>query len=131
MKQLLYNPWILAVGSYLLSAFIIWCLKYFYTNYIIRKKKRNTYVSQQDTIEHVMPLVLVVDKESRENINFQKLSNIVKAVYREKGYEASLLSYSRITGRIEIKNGRKVDMISQLIGKLVLEFNIKHIEVKT
>ena len=70
-------------------------------------------------------------------ISYEELGNIAydckaytKALYyKEKGFEASVLSYSRITGRLEIKNGNRKEIFSPLIGRLVLEFNIKSIEL--
>ena len=129
MEQLIYNPWILAVGGPLMTAIVIWCCTR--TSAYLKRKSHNSNKtsSQPNQLEYVRSLVLIIDRESRNNIQFKKLSQVVNTVYQEKGYEASLLSYSRTTGRLEIKMGMRKDIISKLIGMLVLEFKIKQIDI--
>jgi len=131
-KDILYDPWTITIGGTLVVSFITWTIRY-----ISSRLKRNIKATasqresnkEKTSIEHVAPLVLIIDEESRENIQFWKLGNVVKEIYKEKGFEASVLSYSRTTGRLEIKNGNRKEIVSPLIGKLVLEFNIKSIEL--
>lgn len=131
-KDYIYNPWVLEIGGALVVAFIIWIISRIYSwlksKIAIVSKKENDKV-ENATIEYVAPLIIIIDEESRYNISFSKLGKVVKDVYKEKGYEASVLSYSRITGRLEIKNGNRKEIFSPLIGKLVSEFKIKSIEI--
>ena len=132
-QKVIYNPWALAIGGPLATAFIIWIFSRIYSS-LKRKDKMTTIAKSNNdnnkkTEEHVSPLILIIDEESRYNICFSQLGKVVKDVYKEKGFEASVLSYSRTTGRLEIKNGVRKEVISPLIGRLVMEFNIKSIGV--
>jgi len=132
-KEIIYNPWLLAIGGPLATAFILWITSCIYS--CLRRKDKKTTGTQRNndeskkTTEYVAPLILIIDEESRYNISFSQLGKIIKDVYKENGFEASVLSYSRATGRLEIKNGNRKEVISPLIGKLVLEFKIKSIKL--
>lgn len=132
-KEIIYNPWSLAIGGPLTTAFILWIISRVYSH-LRRKDKKNTESIRDNdeykkTIEYVAPLILIIDEESRYNISFSQLGKVVKDVYKEKGFEASVVLYSRTTGRLEIKNGNRKEIFSPLIGKLVSEFKIKSIEI--
>lgn len=133
LQEVMYNPWALAIGGPLATTFIIWIFSRIYSR--LKRKDEKTTVKKcsnddnKKTTEHVSPLILIIDEESRYNISFSQLGKVVKDVYKEKGFEASVLSYSRTTGRLEIKNGARKGVISPLIGRLVMEFNIKSIGV--
>lgn len=133
-EKVLYDPWTLAVGGPLLTAIIIWISSRLYSFLKNRNKPNEVFNRRRNedntTTEKVMPLILVVDAESRNNINFKQLSKVVEAIYKENGYEAFVSSYSRVTGRLEIKNGKRNDIISQLIKKLSIEFEINKLEMK-
>lgn len=133
MERYLYDPWVITIGGALVVSIITWIIGKIYSRWK-KKDKRTTDTrinndEEKTSIEHVAPLVLIIDEESRENIQFWQLGKVVKEVYKEKGFEASVLSYSRTTGRLEIKNGARKEVISPLIGRLVMEFNIKSIGV--
>lgn len=132
-KEIIYNPYSVTIGGSLVTALIIWIIRRIYS--CLKSKDGKTTEIQRGnddykkTIEYVAPLILLIDEESRNNICFSKLGKVVKDVYKEKGFEASIKSYSRTTGRIEIKNGNRKEMVSPLIGKLVMEFKIKSIKL--
>lgn len=131
-KDIIYDPWTIAIGGPLVCAFIIWSISYISSRLRRNKKAKASQKERnegKESIEYVAPLVLIIDEESRDNINFHRIGKVVKEVYKEKGFEASVISYSRITGRLEIKNGNRKEIFSPLIGRLVLEFNIKSIEL--
>lgn len=128
----IYNPWILEIGGALVVAFILWIISRLYS--WLRSRIAIVTAKEKDkvgktTIEYVAPLTIIIDEASRYNISFSQLGKVVKEVYKEKGFEASVLSYSRTTGRLEIKNGNRKEIFSPLIGKLVSEFKIKSIEI--
>jgi hypothetical protein len=130
-KEIIYNPWSLAIGGPLATALILWIISLIYSR--LKRKVKKTTETKRDidehkkTTEYVAPLILIIDEESRYNISYSQLGKVVKDVYKEKGFDASVLSYSRTTGRLEIKNGNRKEIVSPLIGKLVLEFKIKSI----
>jgi hypothetical protein len=104
-KELIYNPWLLAIGGPSATAFILWITSRVYSC-LRRKDKKSTETQKIDDefkkkTEYIAPLILIIDEESRYNISFSQLGKIIKDVYKEKGFEASVLSYSRTTGRLE------------------------------
>lgn len=133
IKEFIYDPWAIDIGGALISAIIIWAVRSFFLRLKRKKQSKGIFTNSKNKentmIEFVRPLILLIDEESRNNINFKKLSIIVKAIYKENGYEACVSSFSRVTGCLEIKNGSRKEVVTQLIDKLKIEFNIKAIEI--
>ena len=132
-KGIIYDPWVITIGGALVVSIITWIIGKIYSRWKKKEKKttdtRINNDEEKTSIEYVALLVLIIDEESRDNINFLQLGKVVREVYKEKGYEASVSSYSRATGRLEIKRGMRKEVISPLIGKIVQEFKIKSIRL--